>query len=259
MMHDHRTLPPPPPPPPPPTFKLLPTPLEFVLKNPDKLCTPTPKLGVYTVIRFDLISKPNITVRIGHLIAIVLTCGVREHFAILSIIILYMSSFNTSELNCSNESYIEALVLETSLAASGILVCSVVIILAATLQLHKQFLYRLIIYQVSSFLAFGATNMLDIVQQLIMTRNQSQVYLPLCLAAAFLYTYTLLVKLFFTLIISVHLFCFAVCFKNLKNFEICYILTALVVPAIMAAVPFATSTYGQQGQGQPWCWIQLHG
>ena len=99
--------------------------------------------------------------------------------------------------------------------------------------------------------------MLDIVQQLIMTRNQSHVYLPLCLAAAFLSTYTLLVKLFFTLIMSVHLFCFAVCYKNMKNLEICYILTALVVPAMMAAVPFATSTYGQQGQGQPWCWIQL--
>ena len=99
--------------------------------------------------------------------------------------------------------------------------------------------------------------MLDIVQQLIMTRNQSHVYLPLCLAAAFLSTYTLLVKLFFTLIMSVHLFCFAVCYKNMKNLETCYILTALVVPTVMAAVPFATSTYGQQGQGQPWCWIQL--
>lgn len=164
---------------------------------------------------------------------------------------------NTSTGNCSSEPYRVALYLEVSLAVGGVVVCSTAIILAAVLKLHRQLLYRLAIYQVSSFIAFGATSALDIIQLPIITYSQSHdVYLPLCLAAAFLSTYTLLVKLFFTLIVTAHLFAFAVCYKNLKNLELCYVLTALIVPAIIAAVPFTTHTYGQQGQGQPWCWIQ---
>lgn len=169
-----------------------------------------------------------------------------------------MSGTNVSDGNCSIDSYLEALILQVSLAVSGAVVCAVAIILAAILKLHKQLIYRLAMYQVSSSLAFGLSSIFDIIQLPILLHGESHdVCLPLCLAAAFVSTYTLLVRLAFTVIMTCHIFVFAVCYKNMKRLEVCYVVAALTVPALMAGVPFLTSTYGPQGRGQPWCWIQL--
>ena len=149
----------------------------------------------------------------------------------------------------------EAVILEGSISGTGVLMCAVSIILAVHLKLHKQLIYRLAIYQVSSALAYGVTCIIDIVQLPILSHT-GVICLPLCLANAFLSTYTLLVKLLFTFIITVHLFVFAVCYKNLKMLEGCYVASSLIIPAILAMVPFMTHTYGQQDYKSPWCWIQ---
>ena len=160
-----------------------------------------------------------------------------------------------STQNCNFSNFKEAIILEGSLLGTGAVVCAVSIVLAVGLKLHRQLIYRLAIYQVFSALAFGATSILDVIQLLIVTYTDN-VYQPLCLANAFLQTYTFLVKLFFTFIVTVHLFVFAVCFKNLKKLEGCYVTTSMVIPAFMSAVPFFTHTYGQQYYKSPWCWIQ---
>lgn len=157
---------------------------------------------------------------------------------------------------CNNtDLFKEAIILEGSISGTGIVICAVSIILSVHLKLHRQLIYRLAIYQVSSALAYGVTCILDVVQFLIQLHT-GNVYLPLCVANAFLSVYTFLVKLLFTAIITVHLFIFAVYYKNLKKFEGCYVASSLLIPAMLAIVPFITHTYGQQYYKSSWCWIQ---
>ena len=50
-------------------------------------------------------------------------------------------------------------------------------------------------------------------------------------------------KVFFTAWLTVHLFCFGVLYKNLKKFEILYIVTSLFVPIVIPMVPLITGSY----------------
>ena len=56
--------------------------------------------------------------------------------------------------------------------------------------------------------------------------------------------YTEWTKLFFTGCVAFHLFCFAVLHKNLKKLEVLYVVSSLLVPALIAIVPLITHTYG---------------
>ena len=156
--------------------------------------------------------------------------------------------------NCSNvsSSYKDLAILESALNGTGVLVCSLAIILSFVLRLHKLLTYRLAIYQVSSSLAFGTLSILNVVRYFVENDDSPS---SLCLVHAYLKTYTLMVKYLFTIIITVHLFFFAVCYINLKRLEVCYLVISLVVPAPLAAIPFVTKTYGPQVSGSPWCWI----
>lgn len=157
-----------------------------------------------------------------------------------------------------NSSYIPALVVEGALSGVGILVCSISIILALVLKLYRQLIYRLVLYQVFAALVFGLACILDVVQFFFMKySNTDNVNLPLCYVDAFIITFSFLAKLFVIVIMTVHIFVFAVCFVNLKRLEVCYVAISLVVPATMAGVPFIGGMYGQQVVGQPWCWILL--
>ena len=165
---------------------------------------------------------------------------------------------SNSSVDCgtgNNSSYRSTIILEGTLAGAGVLVCAASIVVATRLRLYRQMVYRLAVYQVASALAFGITALLDVVQYLVMEQSTGhRPYQPLCLGNAYLSTYTLLVKLSFVVFITVHLFAFAVCYKNFKRLEACYVLISVLVPALMAAIPFATRSYGQQGE-TPWCWI----
>ena len=46
-----------------------------------------------------------------------------------------------------------------------------------------------------------------------------------------------------------HLFCFAVLHKNLKKLEVLYVVTSLLVPVVIAAVPLVTHSYGLNPDG----------
>ena len=78
------------------------------------------------------------------------------------------------------------------------------------------------------------------------------VYDRLCQAIACLVVYTQWMKLLFTMWVTFHLFCLSVLHKNLKKLEVLYVVTSLLVPAVIAAVPLITHTYGLSPLG---CYI----
>lgn len=75
----------------------------------------------------------------------------------------------------------------------------------------------------------------------------------LCTAIGWLVVYTQSTKLFFTMWITVHLFCFAVFYRNLKKLEALYVVTSLLLPAGIASVPLATHSYVLSSSGR--CYI----
>ena len=56
--------------------------------------------------------------------------------------------------------------------------------------------------------------------------------------------------------VTFHVFCFAVFHKNLKKLEVLYVVTSLLVPVVIAAVPLLTGTYGQDPNIGS-CWIEV--
>ena len=56
--------------------------------------------------------------------------------------------------------------------------------------------------------------------------------------------------------VTFHLFCFAVLHKNLKKLEVLYVVTSLLVPAVIACVPLITDTYGRSPDGA-YCYIYV--
>ena len=157
---------------------------------------------------------------------------------------------NCNDYNLSKEDKV-ILMIEGTVGGAGSIVCIAAVLLALYLKLHRKIVYRLAIYQVVSALAFGITCIMDASQLLA---EQNHISLPLCLTVAFLTTYTLWLKLAFTVVVSLHLFIFAVCYTNLKKFEVLYLVMSFVLPLAISAIPFTTHSYGYQNGG--WCWIQ---
>ena len=56
-------------------------------------------------------------------------------------------------------------------------------------------------------------------------------------------------KLLFTMWVTFHLFCFAVLHKNLQKLEVMYVVTSLLVPAVIACIPLITHSYGRTPDG----------
>ena len=56
-------------------------------------------------------------------------------------------------------------------------------------------------------------------------------------------------KLLFTMWVIVHLFCFGVLHKNMKRFEVMYVVTSLLVPAVIASLPLRSHSYGLSPTG----------
>ena len=119
------------------------------------------------------------------------------------------------------------------------LVCLLAAILVIALKLHSKLVYRLALYQVLSSFLFAVLETLEIIS-FYMNSPLS----PLCHALAYLILYSQWMKLLFTMWVAFHLFCYAVLHKNLKKFEVLYIATSLLIPALIAAVPLVTHTYG---------------
>ena len=125
----------------------------------------------------------------------------------------------------------------TALSSVAILVCLLAAILVFRLKLHKKVVYRLALYQVLASLAFAAVETLEII--FIHDAISGQ----LCAAVGFFSLYTRWTKLLFTMWVTFHLFCFGVLGKDMKKLEVWYVVTSLLVPALIAVVPLTTKTY----------------
>ena len=124
----------------------------------------------------------------------------------------------------------------------AILVCLLAVILVCCLRLYTKVVYRLATYQVSAALVLATVSVFQI---FFINYNQNQAaYSGLCAFNGYLTVYSLWMKLLFTMWITFHLFCFAVLRKNLKKLECMYVVTSLLIPAAIAAVPLTTYTYG---------------
>eukprot|EP00731_Ephydatia_muelleri_P013156 Em0007g466a len=134
----------------------------------------------------------------------------------------------------------------------SIFVCVVAAILVVRLKLYKTLVYRLALYQVLSALVMSSVGAMQGV--LINYDESPTIYGRVCTAIGLLLTYTEWMKLLFTTWVTFHLFCFAVLHKNLKKLEVLYVVTSLLVPALIAIVPLVTHAYGLSSDGDV-CYI----
>ena len=133
----------------------------------------------------------------------------------------------------------------------SVCVCTLAAILVFVLKLHRKVVYRLSLYQVLASLAFAAVEVLQIISA---QHNEIWEFDRACIAIGSLVVYTRWVKLLFTMWVTFHLFCFAVLHKNLKKLEVLYVVTSLLVPAVIAVVPLIITTYGLDLDGSN-CYI----
>ena len=136
-----------------------------------------------------------------------------------------------------------------TLNSVSVLVCLLATILVFALRLHKKIVYRLALYQVISALLLATMNILaTIVAINYYTDNRhARLYGSLCSAIGWFIMFFQWMKLLFTMWITLHLVCFAVSYKDLKKLEVLYVVTSLLVPAVVACVPLTTGTYSPRG------------
>ena len=133
----------------------------------------------------------------------------------------------------------------------SVVVCIFAIILVSALRLYKKPVYRLALYQVVASLTFAISCVVGVI--FINYNEAPQIYSRLCVAFGFWYLFTQNLKLFSTLWLTFHLFCFAVFSKNMKKFEPFYVLSSVLMSAILSIVPLITDSYGFNGVT---CWIR---
>ena len=128
----------------------------------------------------------------------------------------------------------------------SVLVCLLAAILVFGLKLYKKVVYRLALYQVLSGLALSVVDLFGLLDFFDYYVDPVS-YGKFCVAIGFFDVYSRWMKLLFTMWVTFHLFCFAVLNKNLKKLEVLYVVTSLLVPAVIASVPLATQAYGSAG------------
>ena len=133
-------------------------------------------------------------------------------------------------------------IIYTVLNIVAVLVCLLAVILVFGFRLYRKVVYRLALYQVLASLALAIMDILETVT-FINYNSNPKLYDRLCKAIGWFGLYSQWVKLLFTMWVTFHVVCFAVLHKNLTKFEMLYVVTSLLVPAVIASVPLITNTY----------------
>ena len=159
--------------------------------------------------------------------------------------------------NCSNSSTLSRseknslLYIKGSVGSMSIVCCVVALLSVAIPRLYRHFIYRLAMYQVVVSLLQACVLTLCL---LLVNYNEKKLYYRIsCHTTAFLDLFTELMKLSFTVWLTVHLFAYVVFYKNLKKLEWLYISSSVVIPLLLAIIPFTTKSYGVSGA---WCYIR---
>ena len=164
-----------------------------------------------------------------------------HHNIATSAVIFKTSATEAMNTSSSSSDYQGAEIVFCVLNGVALLVCLAAAILVVALRLHKKIVYRLSLYQVLAGIALATVETLQ-----IMFLNYDKaplVYARLCIAIGFFVLYAQWMKVFFAMWVTFHLFCFAVLYKNLKKLEALYVVTSLLVPALIAVVPLITRSY----------------
>lgn len=148
----------------------------------------------------------------------------------------------------ANNATTAPLVVLGSLGVVSTLICGSAVTLVFVHGLHKRLVYRLALYQVLGSLLHSV---LLSVQLAFLNYGDG----PFCQAVAFLYNSSHWFKLLALTEVTIHLFCFAVFYKNCKKVEVPFVVLLLIVPFAISAIPFATRSYGPTAPR--WCWISL--
>ena len=138
------------------------------------------------------------------------------------------------------------------LSGASLLVCSLTAIFVLVLKLHRIILYRLALYQVLASICFAAVNVLQLL--FVNYSENPLVYAKVCTAIGFLAFYAQWMKLLFNMWLIIHIFGLGVLQKNMKRFEVLYVVTSILLPALVAAVPLTTHSYGLNSR-QTSCYI----
>ena len=138
-----------------------------------------------------------------------------------------------------------------SIAILSSFCCILALVAVALKQLYRKVIYRLATYQVTASLCDSFNFVLGFM--LIGYDGERIYYQVVCKATAFLGQFLTLVNLFFISWLTFHLFAFVVFFKDLKRLEWLYISSSVLIPLLIACIPFITDSYGSVGI---WCYIR---
>ena len=147
--------------------------------------------------------------------------------------------------------YNTSLIVDSATNGASIPVCMVAAIMVFAYKLHRKTVYRLALYQVLTAEAMAGIHVIQVV--IIDYYVAPSLYEDVCKAFAYLTLFVEWAKLLLSTWVTLHLFVFAVFHKNLRRCEAVYVVTSLAIPALIASLPFATSSYGLAGS---WCWIK---
>ena len=164
---------------------------------------------------------------------------------------------DTNATNCSTLKGSETiLIIGGSIGAASILICLLPIFLVFALKLHTQFTYRVALYQVIAALLYECALVLSSFTPLsnggYYNKPSERAHYPLCEFTGFILQFLFWIKLLFVSFIVIHLFTFAVIYKNIKKVEVCYVTFSVLLSLGVAIIPFLSHTYGLAGS---WCWI----
>ena len=155
--------------------------------------------------------------------------------------------------NCSASPDLKALFVLSSTGGAAALVCLLAAVVVFATRLHTTTLdCRLALYHVLAGLVSGIACVCQLLSVLYYDEPVSATHAG-CTAVAFLLHYSLWMKLCFNGWTILHLFCYAVCYRNPHKLEAVYVLTSIAIPAAISAIPVATRSYGLAGA---WCWIK---
>ena len=157
-------------------------------------------------------------------------------------------SYNCNALSTHNRNTI--LYVNGSIATLSAVCCILALATVTIKRLYKKVIYRLAMYQVSVALLQSFSSVL--VFMLIGYDEAKVYYLVSCKAIAFLGQIFILMNLLFISWLTCHLFAFVVFLKDLKRLEWLYISSSVLIPLLVACIPFITDSYGVVGA---WCYI----
>ena len=163
------------------------------------------------------------------------------------------STYEVDHHNCntlSKDDRNTILIVRGSVAILSVLCCTVALVAFTIKRLYRKVIYRLAMYQVTA--ALFESSLLALVFMLIDYDAEKLYYRVSCKASAFMAQFWILVKLFFISWLTLHLFAFIVFFKDLKRLEWLYISSSVLIPLLVACIPFITDSYGVVGA---WCYI----